>query len=166
MTENSWRTQVNNETKHPNRRLFTGVLCLLDTPSDRKPLNSRGHTVLLTSRAARNAVKTLLGMAVNTIPMLNGHNNRQKVGVITAAKIKDKKLVVDGFLYSWDFPDVIEDLENMGDLLGMSFETANAHITDTQQIVWCLDKVTFTGASILLKSSAAYRNTSFTLLPK
>jgi hypothetical protein len=46
-----------------------------------------------------------------------------------------------------------------GGELGMSFEVTDVLVTDTRERVWTLMKVTFTGAAILRKDKAAYRNT-------
>jgi len=43
--------------------------------------------------------------------------------------------------------------------LGMSYEIADAQIQDIHASVWVLNKVTFTGAAILLREKAAYRAT-------
>jgi hypothetical protein len=43
--------------------------------------------------------------------------------------------------------------------LGMSYEIADAQIQDIHASVWVLNKVTFTGAAILLREKAAYRST-------
>jgi hypothetical protein len=43
--------------------------------------------------------------------------------------------------------------------LGMSYEIADAQIQDVRARVWVLNKVTFTGAAILLREKAAYRAT-------
>jgi hypothetical protein len=43
--------------------------------------------------------------------------------------------------------------------LGMSFEVTDVLVTDTRARVWTLMKVTFTGAAILRKDKAAYRET-------
>ena len=47
------------------------------------------------------------------------------------------------------------------DAMGMSYELAQAHVEDMKASVWTLEKVTFTGAAILLRDKAAYRSTSF-----
>jgi hypothetical protein len=43
--------------------------------------------------------------------------------------------------------------------LGMSFEVTDVLVMDTRERVWTLMKVTFTGAAILRKDKAAYRET-------
>ncbi len=45
----------------------------------------------------------------------------------------------------------------------MSYELADAHVADMKAQVWTLTRATFTGAAILLRDKAAYRNTSFKL---
>src|ERR1700743_1707197 len=52
---------------------------------------------------------------------------------------------------------------NAGDDMGMSYELADAHVADMRAQVWTLTRATFTGAAILLREKAAYRNTSFQL---
>ena len=47
--------------------------------------------------------------------------------------------------------------------MGMSYELADAHVADMRASVWTLTKATFTGAAILMREKAAYRNTSFRL---
>ena len=47
--------------------------------------------------------------------------------------------------------------------MGMSYELANAHVADMRADVWTLTRAMFTGAAILLRDKAAYRNTSFRL---
>jgi hypothetical protein len=47
--------------------------------------------------------------------------------------------------------------------MGMSYELAEAHVADMRAQVWTLTQATFTGAAILLREKAAYRETSFRL---
>jgi hypothetical protein len=43
--------------------------------------------------------------------------------------------------------------------LGLSYEVTDVQVADTRAPVWSLTKVTFTGAAILRRDKAAYRNT-------
>jgi hypothetical protein len=43
--------------------------------------------------------------------------------------------------------------------LGMSYEVTDVRLADTRDKVWMLEKVTFTGAAILRRDKAAYRDT-------
>ena len=72
------------------------------------------------------------------------------------------KLVVRGYLYARDFPEVAEAIRRKGpQAMGMSYELADARVEDMRAEVWKLTRVTFTGAAILLREKAAYRATSF-----
>lgn len=96
---------------HPNREPFRGVLTLVDTPSDKPPAGSRGHRVMLTRAAAERALPSLLGMALDYSPMLDRHDVRRKVGVITSAEIVGKAIELSGYLFAKDFPEIVEQIE-------------------------------------------------------
>jgi len=153
---------------HPNRIPFDGVLTLVDEASTRPPSGARGHRVILTRDAAKAALPSLLGMAVDFAPKWDGHDARMKCGIITEADVIGNQLRVSGYLFGRDFPEVIQQIERsssgtIGDAMGMSYELADAHVTDMRADVWTLTRATFTGAAILLREKAAYRNTSFRL---
>jgi hypothetical protein len=206
---------------HPNRLPFEGVLTLVDVASDKAPSGARGHRVILTRAAAEAALPSLLGMAVDyKSPQpakrpgdpdsagWDGHDARQKCGIITDAQIDGRRLTVAGFLFSKDFPEIEQRLSAdaarsachperahttqachperphttqachserseesphlssaaiPGSLMGMSYELADAHVADMAASVWTLTRATFTGAAILLRDKAAYRDTSFRL---
>jgi len=158
---------------HPNRVGFKGVLTMVDVTSDKPPAGARGHRVLLTRRAAEAAIPSLLGMALDYTPALDRHDVRRKIGVITRAEIVGRGIEVSGFLYARDFPEIVEEIGRKTPTpaqktrkdgvptqgLGMSYEIADAQIEDIHATVWVLNKVTFTGAAILLRAKAAYRAT-------
>lgn len=147
---------------HPNRLPFEGVLTLIDTPSDKSPSGARGHRVILTREAAQTALPSLLGMAVDYKAGWDGHDARQKCGIITSAELVDNRIEVAGYLYARDFPEMEETIRS-SDSMGMSYELADAHVADMRCSVWTLTRATFTGAAILLRDKAAYRRTSFRL---
>ena len=150
---------------HPNRLPFEGCLTLVDVPSDKAPSGARGHRVVLTREAAESALPSLLGMAVDYKAGWDGHDARQKCGIITAAHLEGSKLLVGGFLFARDFPEmeakVSELAAGAANEMGMSYELADAHVADMRAPVWRLTRATFTGAAILLREKAAYRATSF-----
>ncbi len=150
---------------HPNRLPFEGCLTLVDVPSDKAPNGARGHRVVLTRAAAEAALPSLLGMAVDFKAGWDGHDARQKCGVITAAELQGQRLQVKGYLYARDFPEMEAKISAGGHAtgceMGMSYELADAHVADVKAAVWTVTKATFTGAAILLRDKAAYRNTSF-----
>lgn len=166
--------------RHPNRVPFRGVLTLADAPSDKPPSGSRGHRVLLTGKAVEEAIPSLLGMAVDYTPSLDGHNARAKIGVVTSAELETlpairvleregralhlhgrvQQLNVGGYLYGKDFPEVVNEMRTKGKgELGMSYEIADVHVADVEAAVWAVTKFTFTGAAVLLKNKAAYQRT-------
>jgi len=149
---------------HPNRLPFEGVLTLIDVPSDKAPSGAKGHRVVLTREAAEAALPSLLGMAVDYKAGWDGHDARQKCGIITAAEIDGRRLTVGGYLFARDFPEMEAKIGSglgVDGAMGMSYELADAHVADMRAQVWTLTQATFTGAAILLREKAAYRSTSF-----
>jgi hypothetical protein len=153
---------------HPNRLPFEGCLTVVDVASDKAPSGARGHRVLLTRAAAEAALPSLLGMAVDYKAGWDGHDARQKCGIITSAHLHGSRLLVKGFLFARDFPEFSRmeaastGLAAVGSAaMGMSYEIADAHVADMRAAVWTLTRATFTGAAILLREKAAYKATSF-----
>jgi len=228
---------------HPNRTAFSGVLTMVDVPSERAPSGAKGHLVMLTRRAAEAALPSLLGMALDYSPALDRHDVRCKVGVITRAEIVGRNVELGGHLFARDFPEIVEEIAKsrpggghgrnesfrtrlvqagvihaavcpaelessregsrlraslraaVGRIrslaairrgsgnkaesapgacptiraetslpagpagLGLSYEVTAVQIADTRARVWTLTKVTFTGAAILRRDKAAYRDT-------
>ena len=147
---------------HPNRVPFEGVLTVVNVASDKAPAGARGHRVMLTREAAQAALPSLLGMGVDYRPGWDGHDARRKIGLLTEARLEGSNLVVSGYLYARDFPDVAAAIHaHAPKALGMSYEIADARVEDMRAEVWKLTRVTFTGAAILLREKAAYKDTSF-----
>ena len=81
---------------------------------------------------------------------------------MTAADLLGNRLVVKGYIYARDFPEVAKTIAiQPPESMGMSYELADAHVEDMHASIWKLTRVTFTGAAILLREKAAYRATSF-----
>lgn len=149
---------------HPNRMPFEGVLTLVDVASDKAPNGARNHRVILTRAAALVALPTLLGMAIDYKAGWDGHDARQKCGIITDAGVVGNRLVVSGYIFARDFPDVEHRIRKAAPgVLGMSYELADTHVEDMRASIWTVIRTTFTGAAVLLREKAAYRNTSFGL---
>ncbi len=154
---------------HPNRVAFRGVLTFVDTPSDSAPSGARGHRVLLKRAATERAIPSLLGMGLDYAPSLDRHDARRKVGVITQAEIGTDKnvrfaqssaLQIGGFLYARDFPELVREIRAKGPkVLGMSYEIAEAKIDDVGAEIWTVTDFAFTGAAVLRRDKAAYKQT-------
>ncbi len=99
---------------HPNRLPFEGVLTLVDVASDKAPNGARGHRVILTRSAAEAALPSLLGMAVDYKAGWDGHDARQKCGIITSAEVDGNRLRVAGYLFARDFPEMEEKIHASG----------------------------------------------------
>ena len=148
--------------KHPNRVPFEGVLTVVNAASDKAPAGARGHRVMLTKDAAEGGLASLVGMAVDYRPGWDGHDARRKIGLLTEANVIGQRLMVRGYLYARDFPEVTDAIAaHAPGAMGMSYELADARVEDMRAEVWKLTRVTFTGAAILLRDKAAYRATSF-----
>jgi len=153
--------------RHPNRMAFRGVLTFVDVPSDSAPAGARGHRVMLKRAATEKAIPSLLGMGLDYAPSLDRHDARRKVGVITQAEIgadegvrATRSLNVGGFLYARDFPELVREIKAKGPkVLGMSYEIAEAKIEDVGAEIWAVSDFTFTGAAVLRRDKAAYKQT-------
>jgi len=152
---------------HPNRTAFEGVLTYLDRASDRSPHGANGHRIVLPRSVAESAIPSLLGMGVDYCPGWDGHDARRKIGIITDADISGSQLVVKGYLYAMDFPEIANAIRaKPTNVMGMSFEVTDVNVQDRSRRVWTLTKVVFTGAAILRRDKAAYKATSFRLASK
>jgi hypothetical protein len=154
-------------SNHPNKSPFSGCLVRLDEPSDGSPQGAMGCKVLLTVDAAEAALPSLLGMAINyqsdAAGQLSGHNPQSKIGIIDEAYIeRDARgpfVHIGGFFYAADFPTVVTQIKAEKDKLGFSFEAENLYLEDPESDPLVIKALTFTGAAVLQKNKAAYRNT-------
>jgi hypothetical protein len=150
--------------KHRNMQSFEGVLTLVDVASDKAPSGARGHKVILTKQAAESALPSLLGMAVDYKAGWDGHDARQKCGIITEAWLDGIRLLVAGYIFKRDFPEIEEYVKK--NEMGMSYELEDAHVEDMRASVWTLNRVEFTGAAILFREQAAYKSTAFKIVSR
>lgn len=143
---------------HPNRMPFSGILTQIVEPSDSAPDGSNGRRVMITAEAAARALDTLLGMGVNYCP--DGHNPKEKIGIIDAATIEGNSIAVKGYIFAADFPEEAAQIKANKDNLGMSFEARDLWTNDQGANPVPIIDCVFTGAAIVLKNKAAYRSTS------
>lgn len=145
---------------HPNRMPFSGILTRIGKPSDAPPHGSDNKQIIISKKAAKDGLKSLLGMAVNYVPDFSGHDSQAKIGIITAATVEGDAIHIDGFIYAADFPKIAAEIKKNKDLLGFSYEATDVYVesVDTDPVV--VTSCIFTGAAILLKTKAAYTTTS------
>jgi hypothetical protein len=144
---------------HPNRAPFSGILLPLDKASDYAPKGTDGHKILVPKDVASKGLSSLLGMAVDFMPNFDGHDPKNKIGIITEAKIEDGAIAISGFFYEKNFPSEVAFIREQKSLLGFSME-ADYTVYDTKKAVWTVEEITFTGAAVLYKADAAYTTTS------
>lgn len=149
---------------HPNKMPFSGVLTKLDEPSDAAPGGAGGKRIIVTSAAARAALGSLLGMAVDFTSSFDGHDPQAKIGIITSADVVGNEVRIEGFVYAADFPDTVDLIQKLKDVLGFSFEAQRLLVEDMSADILTITELTFTGAAILLKDKAAYQTTSLAAL--
>jgi hypothetical protein len=150
---------------HPNAHPWSGVLTVLDEPSDRPPHGSDGKLVILPRAVAEAALPSLLGMPVNFDWLdMDDHVPTNNVGTILNAEVVQQGgkyvIAVSGILFSANFPMEVEQIQNFRESLGMSYELAFVRVEDRSAPEWVITECVFTGAAILLKDKAAYQNTS------
>jgi hypothetical protein len=98
-------------------------------------------------------------------PVLRNHGQRGTGG-------GERLLTVAGYLFARDFPEVMRELRAATQpraavpqkhaaphRLGMSYEIADAHVEDPGAAIWNITQFTFTGAAMLRRDKAAYRDT-------
>jgi hypothetical protein len=146
---------------HPNKLRFTGILARIDVPSSGAPEGSGGKRIILTAQAAKGALASLLGMAIDFRPGLDGHDPRRKIGIIDSADIENDALTIGGILYAADFPDLIDQLRAQQGVLGFSFEATQVEVADGRADPLIIRSCVFTGAAVLRKDRAAFPTTTF-----
>jgi hypothetical protein len=145
---------------HINRMPFSGCLTRIGEPSDQAPSGSGGKRILLTHAATEAALPSLLGMGVNLTAGFHGHDISHKVGVISEASIAGNALNIAGFIYCNDHPEDAKAIQANKADLGFSFEAGGLTVETMDADPLTIKALTFTGASILLRTEAAYRMTS------
>lgn len=144
---------------HPNKIPFTGILTRVDQSSDAPPHGSGGRRVYLPSDVAQAALPSLLGMAVNYTPNLSGHDGTRKIGIIDIATIEGSAIMIGGFFYGLDFPEVVSRIQADKEDLGFSFEAERIRVRSMEEDPLVIEELVFTGAAVLQKSTAAYTTT-------
>ena len=141
---------------------FDGVLSYVDTPSDAAPSGARGHRVILTRLAAEEALDSLWGKPLKCGAFLEEHYMALDIGLITQADVVNGELRIAGVIPP-AFYRIANILHTYEDELGISYELDDAFVSDIKKEIWVLNRVTFTGAAIILKRKAAYKRTSIRL---
>src|SRR6266404_3255611 len=151
---------ISTDDGHPNKMPFSGILVRLDEPSDAAPTGSHGRKIIVTTAAAKKALSSLLGMAVGFTPSLDGHDVKNKIGIITSADIVGSAIQIAGFIYAANHPEIASTIKAQKSALGFSFEAQRLAILDSSADVLTITDLAFTGAAIIRRDKAAYTTTS------
>lgn len=143
---------------HPNRLPFDGVLTFVDRASDNPVGGAKGHKTFIPKDVAEEALPSLLGMAIDFKPELDGHDRKSKIGVITEATLEGDEIRIAGHFYAADFPEEVARIQAEKEDLGFSYE-AQTRIQDLKADPWVIEFCRFTGAAVLYKADAAYTET-------
>jgi hypothetical protein len=135
---------------------FTGTLMFLNQPSDASPTGNSGRKMLVNKKTASMVCITLLGVPV----WFDGHG-KEKCGIITKVEIVGKELKVFGVLSE---PKAIQALEESPEEYGMSCEMMVCYYRKINDEIREMYDFRFSGAAILPKKEAAYRNTYISLI--
>jgi len=100
-------------------------------------------------------------MPLNAAFNLAQHQKPAILGVIRQASVEGDALVVSGWLFSKNRPDLVELVKRHQGQLGMSFEASDTVPVDESAAVWHLKDFEFTGASVLERKACAFQSTSF-----
>ncbi len=95
---------------HPNRVAFSGVLTMVDVPSQRAPSGAKGHLRCAYEAGGRGRFAFTSGNGIGLLSCLDRHDVRRKVGVITRAEIVGRNVELGGHLFARDFPEIVEEI--------------------------------------------------------
>lgn len=147
---------------HPNKAEFRGTLCHVDTASDKAPAGARGHKFLLKKSVIEQALPSIVGMGVNFDGAGRRHSPTKKVGIITDARIIDKDVLIEGYIFAYDFPEVVEALSKK--TYGLSYEICDVLLEDIKAYPWIATSFVFTGVAIMDVNKVAYKETEIHLI--
>lgn len=150
---------------HPNKMKFTATVMYLDKYSDGVPDGS-WNKILLEKSECEKSLETMNLMGVNCVWdewgkanwQFDGHDPKNKIGVVENTYIEGNELKIDGIIYKRDFSDISQFIRNAMESMGFSIEAAYSDWEETEEGIIIRD-VEFTGVSMLFKNCAAYSDT-------
>ena len=162
--------------QHPNLTPIEGTAARLDVPSLHSlAVNYRERTVapgpglVLHRGVAMECLQSIPGIGINALTEPHGQHapyslnaTRHKVGFISGARIEDDLIRVSGYVYGWDFPDVISAIQQGG--LGMCLSLS--YPNDSEIIDGVIHPRLFlcTGVALLRKECCGFPETGVALL--
>ena len=164
--------QVTQIPSHPNKMLWTGIVCRVGSPSTYAPCGTGGKLLVLTEEAATAAAPSMVNMPLNCEwpddfwnseaheEAMTGHDLDNVIGTVTEAKVDNGAFICSGIIWKQNFPDVAYLVNNAVESLGFSIEGNINSATEDDETVTATD-IVFTGLATLWKKCAAWQNTEF-----
>lgn len=151
---------------HSNKMKFTATVMYLDQYSDGVPDGSVWEKILLEKSECEKSLETMNLMGINCVWdewgkanwQFDGHDPRNKIGVVENTYIEGNELKIDGIIYKRDFSDISQFIRNTMESMGFSIEASFNDWEETEEGLIIRD-VEFTGVSMLFKNCAAYSDT-------
>ena len=151
---------------HSNKMKFTATVMYLDQYSDGVPDGSVWEKILLEKSECEKSLETMNLMGINCVWdeygkanwQFDGHDPRNKIGVVENTYIEGNELKIDGIIYKRDFYDISQFIRNTMESMGFSIEASFNDWEETEEGLIIRD-VEFTGVSMLFKNCAAYSDT-------
>ena len=151
---------------HSNKMKFTATVMYLDKYSDGVPDGSVWEKILLEKSECEKSLETMNLMGINCVWgewgkanwQFDGHDPRNKIGVVENTYIEGNELKIDGIIYKRDFSDISQFIRNTMESMGFSIEASFNDWEETEEGLIIRD-VEFTGVSMLFKNCAAYSDT-------
>lgn len=157
---------VKNIEASANQTPCSGVLFLIDEPSEAAPSKGSNYPLYVSREVAERCVEAIAkqpGLPLDIDDSLVQHSKSNITGVITSAEIQGNQFIVNGHLFPWSQEGKVAMIAANRRNLGMSM---NAHATGhpgvvNGQKVFMIDHLELLGANILKASHATYQKTKF-----
>ena len=170
------------EIGHRNLVPFEAVAMYVDKPVDAKPHftdydakkvaeSDDGAPKLVFKRSAiLEALPSLIGTGVNAQEgALENHAIRSKIGIVTEAFIEGNAVMIRGYIYGFDYPDVVQAIKTLRNKLGACPAFANIVVDfpeEEKPANMFVNSLLFTGCAILQKKNCAFEGTSVRISQK
>jgi hypothetical protein len=147
---------------------ISGVLCTLDSPSEHIPAVGPGCRLLISSAVASKACAGICGTPLDAHESLKQHANDSIVGVMMSGCVQNSQLKIQGHLFPFNQPELVNEIRAKQRRLGMSMNAiAPGHYEDWEgEQVYVVDSLTLLGANILEANSATFSNTKISAQSK
>jgi hypothetical protein len=167
---------------HRNAVPFEGIAMFVDTPLDGKIHWTSSETkqvvespndapkLVFRREAAERALPSFLGMGICAQEgSLENHAIRSKVGFISEAFIEGNAVMIRGFIYGVDYPDMVDAIKKLRTKLGMCVKFADMvgeWPTELKPEFGYITDFLVSGVAILHRTKCGFSGTTVRILPQ